>query len=285
MGMPGTVHPAVDDPRAEHARYWRFSGLPDTEMLTARFVTTNFTRHTHPTYTFGVITGGIEEYAHPGGTSRVGPGGLAVVGPDEVHTGHAGVPEGWTYRVFYPRPEVVVGIARELGLRGTPAFSESGIDAPEASRLLHAAHLAAERGDRLGASSLMRGGIAALLRSHGRERLPRARGGTARPETARAREVLVSRLTDPPTLEELAAAVGMGPFALSRAFSSAYGLPPHAYLNQLRVDRARALLAAGRAPAEVAAEVGFTDQAHLSRHFRRHLGVPPGAYRRALAGR
>ena len=254
-------------------------------MLTARFVTTHFTRHTHPMYTFGVITGGVQEYSHPGGTSRVGAGGLAVVGPDEAHTGHAGVPEGWTYRVFYPRPEVVVGIARELGLRGTPAFSASGIDAPEAVRLLHAAHLAAERGDRLGASSLMRDGIASLLRSHGRERLPRTRGATARPEASRARDVLVSRMTDPPTLEELAAEVGMGPFALSRAFSSAYGLPPRSYLNQLRVDRARALLVAGRTPSQVAAEVGFTDQAHLSRHFRSRLGVPPGAYRRALADR
>ena len=284
MGMPAAVHPAVDDPRTERARYWRFSGLPDTEMLTARFVTTHFTRHTHPTYTFGIITGGVEEYAHPGGTSRVGPGGLAVVGPDEVHTGHAGVPEGWTYRVFYPEPERVAGIARELGLRGTPAFTESGIHAPEASRLLHAAHVAAERGDPLGSSSLVRRGIAALLRTHGRERPPRARAVAARPQAALAREVLASRLAGPPTLEELAEAVGLGPFALSRAFSAAYGLPPHAYLNQLRVDRARGLLAAGRAPAEVAAEVGFTDQAHLSRHFRRHLGVPPGAYRRALAG-
>lgn len=284
MGMPAAVHPAVDDPRTERARYWRFSGLPDTEMLTARFVTTHFTRHTHPTYTFGIITGGVEEYAHPGGTSRVGPGGLAVVGPDEVHTGHAGVPEGWTYRVFYPEPERVAGIARELGLRGTPAFTESGIHAPEASRLLHAAHVAAERGDRLGSSSLVRRGIAALLRTHGRERPPQVRGAAARPQAALARDVLASRLAGPPTLEELAEAVGLGPFALSRAFSAVYGLPPHAYLNQLRVDRARGLLAAGRAPAEVAAEVGFTDQAHLSRHFRRHLGVPPGAYRRALAG-
>ncbi|WP_370449085.1 AraC family ligand binding domain-containing protein, partial [Nocardiopsis sp. TNDT3] len=134
--MPGDVHPRIEDPRAERARYWRFSGLPETELLTARFVTTAFTRHTHPTYTIGVITDGIEEYTHGRGRARVGPGGLAVVGPGEVHTGHAGVPEGWSYRVFYPLPEVVSGIARELGMRGTPAFTESGIHAPEAARVL-----------------------------------------------------------------------------------------------------------------------------------------------------
>lgn len=280
--MPGDVHPRIEDPRAERARYWRFSGLPETELLTARFVTTAFTRHTHPTYTIGVITGGIEEYTHERGRARVGPGGLAVVGPGEVHTGHAGIPEGWSYRVFYPLPEVVADIARELGMRGTPAFTESGIHAPEAARVLATAHVAAENGDRLTASSLARQGLGMLLRSHGRERAAGPAGHAARPEVERARRILAGRLVDPPTLEELAAGLGIGPFALSRAFRAVHGLPPHAYLNQLRVDRARALLASGRRAGEVAAEVGFADQPHLTRHFKRHLGVPPVAYQRAL---
>ena len=284
MELPSEVHPTVEDPRVERARYWRFSGLPDTELLTARFVTTTFTRHTHPTYTIGMITGGIEEYSHPGGKSRVGPGGLAVVGPDEVHTGHAGIPEGWGYRVFYPAPEVVAGIGRELGMRGTPGFTESGIHAPEVSRVLVSAHMAAEQGSRLAASSLARQGIAMLLRSHGRDRATEGGEHAARPEAVRARGLLAESLVDPPTLEELAAQVGLGPFALVRAFRAAYGLPPHAYLNQLRVDRARSLLAQGRRAGDVAAEVGFADQPHLTRHFRRHLGVPPVTYQRALLG-
>ncbi|WP_435105743.1 helix-turn-helix domain-containing protein [Nocardiopsis synnemataformans] len=282
MGMPSDVHPRIEDPRAERARYWRFSGLPETELLTAHFVTTAFTRHTHPTYTIGVITGGIEEYTHERGRARVGPGGLAVVEPGEVHTGHAGVPEGWSYRVFYPLPEVVADIARELGMRGTPAFTESGIHAPEAARVLATAHVAAENGDRLTASSLARQGLGMLLRSHGRERAAGPAGHAARPEVERARRILAERLVDPPTLEELAAGLGIGPFALSRAFRAVHGLPPHAYLNQLRVDRARALLASGRRAGEVAVEVGFADQPHLTRHFKRHLGVPPAAYQRAL---
>ncbi|MEU3015990.1 MULTISPECIES: AraC family transcriptional regulator [unclassified Nocardiopsis] len=282
MDLPSDVHPTVEDPRVERARYWRFSGLPDTELLTARFVTTAFTRHTHPTYTIGMITAGIEEYSHAGGSSRVGPGGLAVVGPDEVHTGHAGVPEGWGYRVFYPAPEVVEGIGRELGMRGTPGFAGSGIHAPEVSAVLVRAHMAAERGERLTASSLARQGIAMLLRSHGRERGSRGPDPAARPEVALARELLAARLVDPPTLEELATHTGLGPFALARAFRAAYGLPPHAYLNQMRVDRARSLLLRGRRAGEVAVEVGFADQSHLTRHFRRHLGVPPVAYQRAL---
>ncbi len=97
--------------------------------------------------------------------------------------------------------------------------------------------------------------------------------------------LLQERVTDPPTLEELALVTGIGPYALLRAFRAETGLPPHAYLNQIRVRRARGLLDRGVAPAQAAAEAGFADQAHLTRHFKRIVGVPPGAYQRARAGR
>ena len=58
-------------------------------------------------------------------------------------------------------------------------------------------------------------------------------------------------------------------------------MPPHTWLTDARVRRARRLLDAGTAPAEAAVAVGFTDQPHLTRHFARSVGVPPGAYQRA----
>ncbi len=85
------------------------------------------------------------------------------------------------------------------------------------------------------------------------------------------------------TLTRPAATVGLEPFVLLRGFSRAYGLPPHSWLLQERVRRAQALLRAGLAPADVAAEVGFTDQSHLTRRFKRILGITPGRYRRAAA--
>ena len=79
--------------------------------------------------------------------------------------------------------------------------------------------------------------------------------------------------------DELAAATGCSRYTLYRAFRSAFGLSPGDYQRQLRLRAARRLLASGRGPAEVAAEVGFADQAHLTRWFVRTFGVTPGAYR------
>jgi AraC-like DNA-binding protein len=61
-------------------------------------------------------------------------------------------------------------------------------------------------------------------------------------------------------------------------------MTPHAFQVNLRVARARALLAGGAAPAAVAADCGFADQPHLTRTFKRAVGISPGAYARAGAG-
>lgn len=60
------------------------------------------------------------------------------------------------------------------------------------------------------------------------------------------------------------------------------GMPPYAWLAQHRVSQARGLLEAGARPAEVAGQVGFADQAHMTRWFRRVLGVTPTAYRTSV---
>ena len=80
------------------------------------------------------------------------------------------------------------------------------------------------------------------------------------------------------SLEQLASMANLKPLRLLRVFRQAVGLPPHAYLVQMRVTRAKKLLVAGMPIAEVAAETGFTDQSHLTKHFKRTVGVTPGQY-------
>ena len=85
-------------------------------------------------------------------------------------------------------------------------------------------------------------------------------------------------------LEELAQKAGMSRFALVRAFAREIGIPPHTYQIHLRVQRARELIAGGSSLSEVSLEVGFTDQSHLNRHFKRLIGITPGLYARSLVG-
>jgi len=81
-------------------------------------------------------------------------------------------------------------------------------------------------------------------------------------------------------LDELAALADMDKFRLLRAFASEVGFPPHSYQLLVRIFHARRMLSAGDSAAHVALAVGFTDQSHLIRQFRRVEGMTPAAYQR-----
>jgi len=98
----------------------------------------------------------------------------------------------------------------------------------------------------------------------------------------RARALLDGRITEPVTLDELAAHARLDKFRLCRAFREQVGLPPHAYVTHRRVSLAQEMLANGVPQAEVAIQVGLYDQSQLHRHFKRILGVTPGAWARAM---
>lgn len=103
------------------------------------------------------------------------------------------------------------------------------------------------------------------------------------PAVCRTRDALHERFAEEVPLEELSALAGMSKCHLVHLFHREMGLPPHAYQIQLRVARARVLIAAGVPLAEVATMTGFADQSHLTRLFKRVVGMPPGQYAALLA--
>ncbi|WP_409060038.1 AraC family transcriptional regulator [Streptomyces sp. SYP-A7185] len=266
---------------AEQARHWRYAELPGVDLLRAHYIDKTFVRHTHEHYVIAAIAEGVDVFHHGDGEQHAGPGTLALINPDTMHTGRAGGPGGWRYGVVYPSPDLVAAIAAETtDIRGTPGFALPVLEDPYGVRLVHRVLWAADEGNALAADTLLRVAVTRLLRLNG-GRLPQRAVRTAGARVAaRARAVLEERLVDPPSLERLASELGVGPFALLRAFRDVYGMPPHTWLTDARVRSARRLLDAGTSPAEAAVAVGFTDQPHLNRHFTRIVGVPPGAYQR-----
>lgn len=275
---------AATDRKGEWARHWPYPGVPGLDLLRARYVRHSFTRHTHEGFVLGAVRQGVEDVAMPDGTIRARPGTVVMINPEVPHSAKAGVPEGWAYSTLYPSTALITAIAEETTtLRGTPGFAETIVEDPDTARLVHEVHRAAEQGNALAADSVLRIAVARLLRRHGRSLPPRAPRASGARTAEQARQLLEERMARPPSLDELARELGTSPFALLRAFKAAYGLPPHTWLTDARVRRARHLLDAGTSPADAAVAVGFSDQPHLNRHFGRIVGVPPGAYRRERA--
>ncbi|MEO7964161.1 MAG: AraC family transcriptional regulator [Gemmatimonadaceae bacterium] len=97
------------------------------------------------------------------------------------------------------------------------------------------------------------------------------------------RDYLEEEHTRAISLAELATLTGVSSFHLSRVFRRTMGVPPHAYLSQVRVRRACALLERGVTVSIVTHATGFFDQSHFTRTFKRIVGVPPGEYARSIS--
>jgi AraC-like DNA-binding protein len=80
------------------------------------------------------------------------------------------------------------------------------------------------------------------------------------------------------TLNELAQHVALSPYYLLRVFRAEVGMPPYAYLESVRIRHAQRLIETGKPLAEVALEVGFSSQSHLTHRFKKIIGVTPGQY-------
>ncbi|AOR34663.1 AraC family transcriptional regulator [Streptomyces fodineus] len=255
-------------------------GGPPLDLLTANFRRHTYAPHAHDEYTIGVCVGGSEVIDYRGGHIRTGPGTIVVLDPGEMHTGGPGnATDGYAYRALYAEPSLLTdGV-----LGGLPYFREPLLEDPELAAALRLAHTELSVcPDPLEAESRMPWLLTALARRHSTARHCTDLVPGASTIALTVRDRLADELTAPPTLASLAADLGLSRYQLLRAFRTTMGIPPYAWLAQYRVTRARALLAAGLRPAEVAGLVGFADQAHLTRWFRRVLGVTPAAYRNSV---
>ena len=254
------------------------------EAIEARFAAHAYDLHRHDDWLVGVTESGVQDFLCRGARRRSTPGRVILIEPEEAHDGQAGAEGGFAYRMLYlPRPWLRAGL--RAGLPGEePGFAASLCDDPP----LACAIGAACRALALPSERLLRDAaldaVLDRLRPHLGRPWPAAPPRDAR-VARRARERLRDDPARDPGADALAREAGATDrFQLARAFRAAYGTSPHAYLIQIRLLRARRLLAAGMRPAAVAAECGFADQSHLGRRFRRAYGLTPAAYRALRTG-
>ncbi|MEM7545941.1 MAG: AraC family transcriptional regulator [Pseudomonadota bacterium] len=102
-------------------------------------------------------------------------------------------------------------------------------------------------------------------------------------EIARITDHIEADLTEAGGLDTLAALVDRDVYSFARAFKAVTGEAPHQFLIQRRLDRARALLCHSQdSLADIAYATGFASQSHMTATFSKHVGMPPGAYRKAV---
>lgn len=284
------------------------------EVLRTAYQSQTFARHSHDTYTLGLVLGGAGTFWCRGAERFACKGDVVAIPPGEVHTGSVGVGvDSLSYLAIYLPVGLAALHAEAAGARGgnPPEIGPVVLRDSAVRRAYQALDRAIGSGVAPHHHGHPRGGtpeavtdfdegaaqeavcvaVTELICRHAQWD---ARSDTHAPERGIARESrIVSVVRDvleqfyarsaETSLHSLAEKTGVTPFRVIRAFREATGLAPHQYLIQVRVERARQFLAAGAVPSLVAAMTGFVDQSHLTYHFKKHVGITPGNYRRCVA--
>jgi AraC-like DNA-binding protein len=269
------------------SRYWRSPTQP-LEAMHAHFSAHVYHRHSHDTYSFGVTETGAQAFDCRGGQHVSAAGMVMAFNPDDPHDGHAASAGGFTYRMVHIGPGLMAEVMADMAGRdrALPLFGDPVLHDPLLAARVRALHttLTGQAGAIEGYERLTAAVRALDRRATRPAGWPRHDPAIAGP-AGRVREYLHACYASPVTAGDLARAAGSSRYAAYRAFRAAYGQAPSDYQRQLRLRAARRLLAEGRPAAEVAASVGFADQAHLTRWFRRYYGITPGEYRTWGLGR
>lgn len=260
--------------------------LGDVQLLHAEFQTHRFERHVHDELVIAVTERGAGRFLSRGRRDVASAREVAVFNPGEPHEG--GVFDttcGWCYRAIYLGPRVLRHLAETVV--GTddvvPHVQRNIVSDMHLARLVFATHQALEAST----TSMTREThlIDVYARLAGRHaemaRVPETMA-PARTRVVRAVDVMQDRFAENLTIGELACATGLSSFHFIRMFRRGFGIPPHAYLTQIRLRHARERLAAGHRPAEAALSAGFSDQSHMTKHFKRSYGITPAQYAAAV---
>jgi AraC-like DNA-binding protein len=258
---------------AARMRYWRPVAEAGTDLGCGRLEVQQTVLHLHEEWQFAVAE--VPAKLSLGAFRRYDAGAqhVTIVAPYAVHGEGSAIREPVRWHVLYVAP----GLLKDLHSGVVPVFQGAIVTDPLAALELRDVLRQSLEGVLVGAEFLARtsGCLRHILAGSARgEAVP----GRV-PAVERARAYLQAHPTDSVDVEELEAVAGMTASHLIRSFSRIVGLPPKSYHAQLRLSRARRLLAEGRSATWVAYECGFADQSHLSRRFKESHGVTPGAFR------
>ena len=267
----------VRDGAQERLRFVRPASLPGTEVK-AVYQSTRRWHAFNERYAFVVCRKAAAGVRYRGREQRVYDGTLAVREPGEIHCNtHVAKPA--EFKVLYVEAPLIAEAARELGHKGTLHFAPVPLrNDPHLFRLIWKLCQSIEAGgSALHQQCLFESALYGLAQ-HAEQPIAPVDLKNGKLAVARAKAYLVDRCSDPISLHDLAAVAGLSRFGLVHAFTKEIGLSPHAYQVHVRVEHARGLLKKGVSPATVATTMGFADQSHFTRHFKRIMQVTPSQY-------
>lgn len=238
-----------------------------------------FPSHFHEHYVIGVVESGERALSCRGREYAIGEGSILLFHPGDSHACVQSDGGMLDYRGINIAKETMLDLAEEItGKRELPGFSENVIEDEEAACHLRSLHemVMTGTGD-FGKEEALLFLLSYLIQNYGQpfeSRIPECRQ-----EIEKACEYMERHFAGRVYLDQICRYAGLSKSTLLRAFTKEKGVTPYRYLETIRINEAKKLLAEGVQPAETAVRTGFSDQSHFTNYFNRFIGLAPGAYR------
>ena len=266
----------------EDIRIWRNEPTDGIEYRRGVAVAEPYPKHWHDEYQLCLITDGGGELHYRGNRHNTPATSLFIVHPGEVHSNNT--ESGCSFRSIYIEPAVVERISSEFtrSPQASPFFRDCIVFDDRVVSAYISLHLVSESSSStLEREFHLRSFLIGLMTTQAYSGIEPRKVGRESSVVHRVREYISENYERNISLDELEQLTGFSTFHLNRVFSKTIGVPPHAFQTQVRISAAKKLIRLGHSLAEAAATVGFADQSHLHRHFRRLMKVTPGEYLKA----
>ena len=270
-------NPPADEPAL---RRWRTPAFPHIELIHGRNVTQEYPRHWHEELYLSATLCGTSVLDCQAASVLTLCGTLALVAPGDIHANRK---VACDFRCLFLDFQALRNAVEQYVEHRLPnlAFRSAVIDDPRTATSFLKAHRSLEKGrSGAGRDDLVLCFLHELIVRHSTARIPTPRAVTEDLAVRRTKEFLDERYAECISLGQLARSAGLSAYHLNRSFRRKIGIPPHEYQLQVRILKAKSLLRLGRSISETAFLVGFADQSHFTRHFKRSVGVTPGRFLR-----
>lgn len=261
---------------------WQPEGFAGLELIRVQHETAPLQKQHLEAHFICVGQSGGGRLTYRGKTATLPGRAFNVFEAGEVASGHPLSPDGWSYWACRVEPDLMTQIAKDIFPGGAEPHFPSAYPASDGLKEdLCATFLGLFQSFALPASKLEQELLHAFhkLLSHCAEEPPaETRAHREHRAVALVTAYLREQVHANVTLDELSELAQLSKYHLLRVFQKHMNISPHGYQTSLRIHRAKGLLRRGEPLAQVAVDVGFADQAHFTRQFKRYVSVTPGEY-------
>lgn len=261
------------------ARHYVNQSLGNIELFSGSFSNYVFKPHFHRTYTIIFVEGGAADYASGNNSLVIPSGRLVVFNPFEVHAGKKISKLLWKFKTMYV-PEVFLKKAVEKigGKASMPFFNQKEIfDEKIFNKGLNIFPNLVGGKEKLDAESLLIDFLGDLISKYAvaADEKESAFTNVDFKVVSKVKSYIHDNYLENFSIAHLVQLTGYDEFKLIKKFKYYYNLPPHQYLLNLRIEKGKELLLNRHSLTEVAYTLGFFDQSHFIRHFKKINGITP----------